>query len=75
VRHGARCLSLTGIGGSGALPLMDCILLARGELPVPSDFTVTVTDAADVNVVPIVPLPEVRISRIAAEGGDASVAR
>jgi hypothetical protein len=64
----AGFISLTGIGGSGAQRFMRCTVEVIGEPPVVEEYTITVTDAADVNVVPITPLPVVRISGIDVAG-------
>ena len=65
----AAFVSLTGIGGNGSLGLMRCVLRVAGELPTAGDFAIVVTDASDVNLAPVEPLPLVRVSRIELSGG------
>jgi hypothetical protein len=65
----AAFISLTGIGGTGALGLMRCALHVGGDLPTAGDFAIVVTDASDVDLAPLDPPPLVEISRIELSGG------
>jgi len=65
----AAFISLTGIGGTGPLGLMRCVLQVGGDLPRAEDFSIVVADASGLDLAPLVPPPLVRVSRIELDGG------
>ena len=55
------------VGVTGPVDLMTCALTAS-VIPSPSDFSVTVIDASDPSLMPIVPLPSASVSSVNCSG-------
>jgi hypothetical protein len=59
---GTAIIALTAFGGAGNTTLANCIFTASGQVPVPGDFVVEVTGAADTSAGSYEPLPTVAVA-------------